>query len=270
MMGKKKPQIMIMILFLCGLLVMTYPFYSNAVNSVWDSITMKRYIRQEKSRFHELKKQAAIDNETLINGHFSPGSDPFEEESDGTVTIGKEHLVGSVIIPILNLEVPFYDLTNPDLLEIGVTLLDGTSYPLDQETGHAVITGHRGLPNRELFTNIPKLEEGDLIIVDVLGEKNAYQVNHIEVVLPHETESLKIQEGINQLTLVTCTPYMINSHRLLVTGTQVEYTEEIQEVVNKTVNTFYLRHVAIVGILGLVVIVLLVRFILVLTKKKYE
>ncbi|MCZ1937028.1 class C sortase, partial [Enterococcus faecium] len=132
-------------------------------------------------------------------------------------------------IPKIQLNISLYDRLNGRILENGAGVLQGTSFPLGGNSTHSVISAHSGLPNRRLFTELDRLENGDTFILTVLGEKLAYQVKNIQVVLPDDTSVLTISEGEDLVTLLTCTPYMINTHRLLVTGHRIPYNESVKK-----------------------------------------
>lgn len=158
----------------------------------------------------------------------------------------QKHLIGSVYIPKISVGLPLFDETTDDLLEQGATLLQGTSYPTGGYSTHSVITSHSGLPEKKLFTDLEKLKVGDYFLVNNLDKTMKYEIESIKEVLPTETDDLVIQEGKDMMTLLTCTPYMINTHRLLVTGHRVPYTEdeankEISSVkkVNRKIITFF-------------------------------
>lgn len=165
------------------------------------------------------------------------GRDSFDDVSKGSLSqeTFSEHIIGTINIPKLNLEIPLFDTTNAELLENGATVLNGTSQPVGGASTHSVITGHRGLPRRELFTNLPDLKEGDIFLIRVLKKTLTYEVEDIQIVEPDETSSLKIQDGKDLITLITCTPYMVNSHRLLVTGHRIPncpYHKENQSIID--------------------------------------
>src|SRR5699024_3504276 len=141
----------------------------------------------------------------------------------------EEWLIGSINIPKIQLNISLYDRLNGRILENGAGVLQGTSFPLGGNSTHSVISAHSGLPNRRLFTELDRLENGDTFILTVLGEKLAYQVKNIQVVLPDDTSVLTISEGEDLVTLLTCTPYMINTHRLLVTGHRIPYNESVKK-----------------------------------------
>ncbi|EGP5220086.1 class C sortase [Enterococcus faecium] len=133
-----------------------------------------------------------------------------------------------------NVHLPIFDETNTVLLEKGASLLEGTSYPTGGENTHAVISSHRGLPQAKLFTDLPKLTLGDSFYIEINGRTLAYQVDQIKTVEPTDTKDLRIEKGQDFVTLLTCTPYMVNSHRLLVRGHRVPYhAKEVQKEVRK-------------------------------------
>lgn len=146
-------------------------------------------------------------------------------------TYFEKHTIGVLTIPEINVHLPIFDETNTVLLEKGASLLEGTSYPTGGESTHAVISSHRGLPQAKLFTDLSKLTLGDSFYIEINGQTLAYQVDQIKTVEPTDTKDLRIEKGKDFVTLLTCTPYMINSHRLLVRGHRVPYhAKEVQKV----------------------------------------
>ena len=143
--------------------------------------------------------------------------------------------MGAIEIPGINVYLPIYHGTSADVLNIGVGHLKGTSFPVGGESTHSVLTGHRGLPTAELFTNLDQVKEGDVFYIHILKETLAYQVYAIETVLPEQVDSLGIEQGRDLVTLVTCTPYGINSHRLLIHAERTDY-DETQGDQTKTMN----------------------------------
>ncbi|MHC5267710.1 class C sortase [Enterococcus sp. LJL98] len=248
-------KVMMILLFLVGSLIMLYPFYIDALNDLIDQRRMEHYQKKEKAEYEAQQRQLIEANEKLAATGLSFGADPFGEVANSQISQKEyeEHLIGQVNIPKLALDIPLFDTTTPSFLEAGATVINGTSYPVGGAGTHAVISAHRGLPERELFTNLPKLEAGDLFLLKVLGETLAYEVQRIEVVEPDETSSLKIVPDADLVTLVTCTPYMINSHRLLVTGHRVPYTPAVAKVAAKGDRFRKFKQMAILlGMLGLI------------------
>jgi len=161
-------------------------------------------------------------------------TDPFEANADQTssgayhsiLNIRGDGMMGYIRIPAISVKLPIYHGTGEDILEKGVGHLEQTSFPIGGESTHTVLSAHTGSPAAELFTNLDKLEKGDLFYLEVLGETLAYRVDQIKVVEPTDIDSLMIESSKDYATLVTCTPYGINSHRLLVRGERTEYIEE--------------------------------------------
>ena len=226
-------KIVMIVLFLVGSLIMLYPFYINALNQYLDQVRMERYQKKSEEQYASQQAQLAEANLKLAETGIHFTSDPFEDTAGGRLSKEQydKHVIGQVNIPKLAIEIPLFDTTTPNFLEVGATVINGTSFPVGGAGTHSVISAHRGLSERELFTNLPKLNNGDLFLLEVLGETLAYEVISSEVVEPNETSSLKIIDDQDLVTLVTCTPYMINSHRLLVTGKRVPYTPEIKQAI---------------------------------------
>ena len=264
--SKLLSNLLVYLLFLIGMLIMLYPFYISALNNYLDEVRVAIYKKETQDHFKDQQKKLNQENERLKQAGLTPAADPFNEaKADGiSEKYYKTHLLGRIILPKINIDMPLFDTTNNDLLEIGATVLNGTSFPLGGESTHSVISAHRGLPNRALFTDLPKLKKGDTFILNVLGKTLAYQVNKIQVVTSDQTNVLKIEPGKDLVTLITCTPYMINSHRLLVTGVRVPYTEQIKkELVQSSHHQLIIRLTMIIGFLlfCLVMIWLLYRVI---------
>ena len=220
----------------------------DALNNFVDQQMIAKYQREanerneaqrEKLISEMAEKNAAMTRKTNIPG-MGLVEDPFEDAIKGAGNPGREyyeeHTLGALYIPAINVSLPLFDETNDILLQRGATLLQGTSYPIGGEDSHSVITGHTGLSDKKLFTDLNKLEKGDYFYIDVLGEKLAYQVESFKTVLPTEIDSLVIQPGKDLVTLLTCTPYMVNTHRLLVTGVRIPYQEKMEKAIKKAQN----------------------------------
>ncbi|MEX1549854.1 class C sortase [Enterococcus sp. C50] len=234
-------SIMILLLFI-GIGALTYPFVSDALNNYLDQQIISHYqtkANQENAdAMAKLQAKMEKKNQQLAKEGGNPGLDPFSEpkkaEKKPDKTYFESHTIGVLTIPKINVRLPIFDKTNSLLLEKGSSLLEGTSYPTGGASTHAVISGHRGLPQAKLFTDLPELTEGDEFYLEVNGKTLAYQVDQIKTVEPTDTQYLHIEEGKDLVTLLTCTPYMINSHRLLVRGHRVPYTpEEVSKGIKK-------------------------------------
>ncbi|MBF8808236.1 MAG: class C sortase [Enterococcus lacertideformus] len=260
-------NVLIALLFATGIGVFSYPFFVDSLNNYLSQKMIEKHQREtieqnQKNREQALKNMVA-ENEKRKEPNTIVGIGLLEELFDSKNTRGnypaeyyEERLLGALYIPKIHASLPIFNETNDVLLEKGTTLLSGTSYPIGGESTHSVITGHTDLPEKMIFTKLEKLEEGDHFFLDVMGEMLAYKVEQIQVVLPEEIESLAIQEGRELVTLLTCTPYMINSHRLLVTGYRVPYVKEMAEKIQYTKKYHNIRLL----IFGILLIVFLTVF----------
>ena len=175
-------------------------------------------------------------------------------------------IMGTVEIPKIDVKIPIYHTTSEDVLQLAAGHLEGSSLPVGGKDTHAVISAHRGLPSASLFTDLDLLEIGDHFAIHVLDETLYYEVEEILVVEPEETDTLSVEPGRDLVTLLTCTPYGVNSHRLLVTGYRVDYTPELLEVeveqgiINPSIHTNYLLWVIVgLAVTFLVIIILTIR-----------
>ncbi|MEG3312561.1 class C sortase [Streptococcus parasuis] len=263
---KRKIIDTIMVLILvAGLGVLSYPFVRNSLNDLINQQLIRHYqaeanqkskeeYQQQLEKMEEMNRQFAYQN-------ISPGFDPFSEEAkeiEQTKVIYEDHIIGVISIPKIAVRLPIFDQTTEAFLAKGATYLEGTSFPIGGESTHSVISGHRGLTEAKLFTDLPDLVKGDHFYIE-LGEAeiHAYQVDDIKVVEPTDVSSLQIEKGKDYITLVTCTPYMINSHRLLVRGHRVPYVPELMESEVKETKVDYYTFMPIV-ILGLVLFIILI------------
>lgn len=225
------------ILILIGFGILLYPSISeylsqhNSSRATASYDTSVQELQQE--RLHALLEEARDYNRQLLesNGYEAPLTDdegvPITEESYWDIlNINGDGMMGYIHIPRLNETIPIYHGTAEEVLQVGVGHVQNTSLPVGGENTHAALSGHRGLPTASLFTDLDQVQIGDTFYIQILGETFAYQVNQILTVLPEETEALAIQPGEDYVTLITCTPYGINSHRLLVRGTRIPYIPE--------------------------------------------
>ncbi|WP_256958439.1 class C sortase [Vagococcus fluvialis] len=258
-------QSSMMILFVLGAIIFSYPFIADSINNYYDQKNLEKFqdannkesdnIRKE--RLKELEEENK--KEKLEKGILK---DPFKEinleEKNIDKNYLKKHQIGAIYIPTINVSLPLFDETNSELLEVGATVLQGTSYPIGGMNTHSAITGHSGLSNKKLFTDVEKLKKKNEFIVDVYGQKNAYEIFDIKVVKPDAIDKLDIQKGKELVTLVTCTPYAVNTHRLLVTGKRVpikknEISQQIKKAENYHKRKFYSFFVGIPIILSLII-----------------
>ena len=237
-MKKKLNIIVVAVLFLAGLSVLLYPFVANQWNTYRQSRLMSSYEEgvAEKEAAGEIDYEAEWAAAKAYNDNLMPMilPDSFavaeassrDEAYMMCLNINDDEVMGIVEIPKIDVELPIYHTTDEDVLQIGAGHLEGSSLPVGGESTHAVISAHRGLPSATLFTDLDKLEEGDHFLLHILDDTLAYEVDRIDVVEPDETELLSVVEGEDLVTLLTCTPYGVNTHRLLVRGHRVPYVPE--------------------------------------------
>ena len=171
--------------------------------------------------------QKLLNSRTVVTDPFDPNAQRVtDEEYESVLNLAGDGVMGTITIPKIKVELPIYHGTSDEVLQQGVGHLQETSVPIGGESTHAVLSGHTGLPSMKIFDNLDQLEAGDYFVITVLGEDHAYRVTSTEVVLPDQTDSLVIQPGKDLCTLVTCTPYGVNTHRLLVHAERCELPEE--------------------------------------------
>ncbi len=218
--------------FLIGLFLLLYPTVSEHINALHQSRAIQSYNKiadsmddeQQKAVFRkaeEYNKRIASIEGVLFHPELVAG---YNETLDITGT----GIMGYVTIEKIKVELPIYHSVNDDVLQIAAGHLPGTSLPVGGAGTHSVLSGHRGLPSARLFTDLDKMELGDVFYITVLNEVLTYQVDQIRVVKPYEVDDLAIDPNKDYCTLFTCTPYGINSHRLLVRGTRIETEEEMK------------------------------------------
>ncbi len=282
-MKKKIPGILFGLLFLIGFGILVYP----TVADQWNTYRQSRLISSYENTIEEMEpedftaewEKARTFNDTLtqnsIYGDVFGEEDQKLEDTDywQVLNVGGDGVMGYLSIPKINIKLSIYHGTSDEVLQTGVGHLNGTKLPIGGESTHSVLAAHRGLPSARLFTDIDQLEKGDKFYIHVLDETLAYQVDQIlDMVDKDDTETLEkalqIEEGKDQVTLFTCTPYGVNSHRLLVRGTRVPYEGE-EEVSSTPVDTmlqavqnYYMLYL----ILGLSVTLLIILFLRILMR----
>lgn len=274
---KRVRNILPVLVILAGLLILLYPTISNFLIEQNSSRAVASYDAATVDLAQQEREQMLADarayNERLAN---PSGTDVSVSEGGEPAQIGEvlsyedlldlngDGMMGYIIIPKMNVELPIYHTVEEKVLQVGVGHLENTSLPVGGPSTHASLSGHRGLPSAKLFTDLDQMEEGDQFFIKVLGETLAYEVHSVETVLPHETESLAIQEGQDLVTLITCTPYGINSHRLLVHAHRIPYVPEMDEVIEQVggfinIPLPYLLLMIALAVLAVFLVVLKVR-----------
>lgn len=230
------------ILFLCiftGLSVLNYPFVSQLVNMRTQSNVIRAYQEEveslQKDELEQMWEAAEEYNRELFEAGERAVQDAFSaagrmsERYAGLLNADGSGIMGYLSIPDIHVYIPVYHGTSVRALENGAGHLEGTSLPVGGEDTHAVISAHNGLPSKLFFTDLDQLKIGDCFFLNILGKEMAYEADQILVVEPHESDALQITEGEDYVTLVTCTPYGVNSHRYLVRGHRVPWEEKISE-----------------------------------------
>lgn len=231
-MKKHLSTILLIVIFVIGLSLLLYPSVSNYWNSFHQSRMIASYVEQvadmNQEQYDRLWQDADDYNRALRNTYFhlTLSEDEYAAYVK-TLDVTGTGIMGYIDIPAIRCSLPIYHGTDESVLQIAIGHIAGTSMPVGGEGTHCVLSGHRGLPSARLFTDIDRLVVGDEFMIRTLDEVLTYEVDQILIVLPDETDALKIEKDKDLCTLVTCTPYGINSHRLLVRGHRVETVDQI-------------------------------------------
>lgn len=226
-MKKHLPTIILIAVFLTGLSLVLYPSFSDYWNSFHQSRAVASYAQDvadlDNETYQAIWKAAEQYNTRLFeSGHGLTLTPEEQKEYEKQLAVSNTGIMAYIEIPKINCSLAIYHGTDDAVLQVGVGHLEGTSLPVGGKSTHCVLSGHRGLPSAKLFSNLDKLAEGDLFMIRTLDETLTYEVDQILIVLPEEVGALSIVEGKDYCTLVTCTPYGVNTHRLLVRGHRVD------------------------------------------------
>ena len=234
-MKRKANKLIIGIIFLAGLSLLLYPFVANQWNNYRQKQLISSYEQtvSEKDAAHEIDYDAELQKAEAYNEALLPSilpdsfavaaaSDKEDQSYMDALNIAGDEMMGIVDIPKIDIKLPIYHTTDEDVLKQAAGHLEGSSLPIGGKSTHAVISAHRGLPSASLFTDLDQLEVGDTFQITVLDRVLVYEVTQTEVVLPEELNGLTAESDKDQVTLVTCTPYGVNSHRLLIHGERVQ------------------------------------------------
>lgn len=260
---------LLVILLLVGLSLLLYPSVSDYWNSFHSSVAITQYAEQvaglDEHQYDALWDAAADYNASLLerSNTYLLGDDQKQQYSQ-LLNVSGTGVMGYIEIPSIQCSLPIYHGTDESVLQVAVGHLEWSSLPVGGESTHCVLSGHRGLPSAKLFTNLDKLVIGDVFLLRVLDEVLTYEVDQILIVEPQETAALKIVEGQDYCTLVTCTPYGVNSHRLLVRGHRIELQQETvqqlqTEVQKKTLPLSWLIILAILYPLLIILLFFIIR-----------
>lgn len=229
-------KIIIPIIFITGFLIFFYPIVSNWLSTKDHYTVMSKHnevLEQMTEDEKEKERKKAKEYNDSLNETAIPIADPFAEDATETTVTGYFNVLdigetmGSLEIPSINVKLPIYHGVSEDVLQQGIGHMSNSSFPIGGSGTHTALTGHRGLPSSKLFRDLDKVEVDDVFLIHTLDETLAYKVDDIQIVLPTETNWLDMKKDKDFVTLITCEPYMINTHRLLVRGERVPYFEDI-------------------------------------------
>lgn len=275
-MRKHISTIILCITFITGLSLLLYPTVSNYWNSQHQTQAVVDYTERiekmdDSDKLYEIGR--AVDYNSLLvdNGRrFSPGKEE-KEFYNSVLSVDDNGMMGYITIPELCLKLAIYHGVDESILQVGIGHIEGSSLPVGGESTHCVLSGHRGLPSAKLFTDIDKLELGDVFMLHVYDEVLTYEVDQILIVEPEDYSALAIEEGEDYCTLITCTPYGINTHRLLVRGHRIENKIiDGTRVTSDAIKVNKYLVIACVSLLLLFIYYLLVLIIRLYKKKRYD
>ena len=267
-----------MLFLIIGFAIITTPFVMRAINEREQHLIAQQ-TQQEVAGWpypeaeEALKAARAYNQRLVVTGQSTIGEvvDPFTSNTGHSTTSDADDsiashdseyqslldvgqgIMGVVRVPSVDINLPIYHGTSDDALAIGAGHLYGTSLPVGGESSHAVITGHRGLPNSLLFTRLDELKIGDAFYIDVMGEELGYKIDRIDVITPDDSSKLRITAGEDRVTLMTCTPYGVNSHRLLVSGVRAAIPEDVPDP--ETIHSINTTTIALIAIVTLFVMI---------------
>lgn len=231
-----REKIISILIILFGFGLLSYPFFSNYLFEKSAGSTIKTYQQSEKT-YDQKKKEQEIQKAERYNELLTRSTveltDPFKaKKTDGEtaaynniLNLDRSGVMGYLNVPCININLPIYHGTEAEILEKGVGHLAASSLPVGGKSTHSILTGHTGLSSAKLFTDLTEMKKGDYFFIHVLDKTLAYQVDQISIVLPEDTKKLQIINGKDYVTLVTCTPYGVNDHRLLVRGVRTKYVK---------------------------------------------
>jgi sortase A len=271
-MKKNFTNIILILVFITGLSLLLYPTVSDYWNSLHQSQAVARYVEsvaQLDDNEYEKMWQAA----ERYNGKLSEGlgrfifSEEDEKEYEALLDVAGNGIMSYIEIPSISCTLPIYHGIDEAVLQIAVGHIGGSSLPVGGESTHCVLSGHRGLPSAKLFSALDQLKEGDIFMLRTLDEILTYEVDQIRIVLPHEVDELEFIEGEDLCTLVTCTPYGVNSHRLLVRGKRIENLTDSFDI-RVTADAMQIDPVIVAPLLAIPILLILIIGVLSHNRKR--
>ena len=259
------------LIFILGLGILLYPTISNLLMNIFQTTAIQQYNytveQMEQDRIEEILSEARVYNEQFKN---TIVVDPFSQEAESSVNseyneiLNIDGTMGYIEIPKIDVNLPIFHGTSEEVLKRGVGHIETTPLPIGGEGNHSVLSAHRGLPSAKLFTDLDKLEIDDVFMIKMLTETLVYRIDQIKVVEPTDTQYLQAEEGEDYITLITCTPYAINTHRMLVRGTRIDTDEYLASINNSNLD----NEKQSVNYLFIFIIVVLIILIVIFIFKK--
>ena len=264
--------ILLLAVFLIGLCVMLYPTVSDFWNEKRQSQAIMNYddllVDLTPEDFSEYFKKAEEYNRKLkLISYPFLGYPELDDEYYSALDVNDDGMMGYITIDKIKVQLPIYHGTSDKVLNCAVGHLEGSTLPIGGESTHCVLSAHRGLPSAKLFTNLDELAVGDVFTITILDKMFTYQVDQVKVVLPDETDELNVVNGEDYCTLVTCSPYGINTHRMLVRGTRIENIEEAKKI-NITTEAYLIDPLIVTPVVAIPIFLGLLVFLVVKSSKK--
>ena len=271
-MKKNKVKIILIVSFLLGLFALIYPPISQYWNSKYQTKVITDYEKMFSTLEEEDYSQMFVEAENYNNELFNLEFPLIQYKNilgyNELINVNNSGILGYISIKKIKIELPIYHGTSSSVLNVGVGHLEGSSLPIGGINTHSVLSAHRGLPSAKLFTNLNKLEIGDIFEIIVLDRKLTYQVDNIFIIEPNDVSKLEIEEGKDYVTLMTCTPYGINSHRLLVRGSRIENEENKEQII--TSDAYIIDKLYVTFVIAFPILLILIIYIMFMPIKKKE
>lgn len=264
--------IILILMLLVGLSLLLYPTLSDYWNSFHQTKAIAAYVKQvenmDEQEYQSMLQKAQDYNKRLLTKSFRWNLTPEDiEEYNSILDVTGTGIMGYIEVPEIGITLPIYHGTDEAILQIAIGHLAGSSFPIGGIGTHSAVSGHRGLPSAKLFTDLDKIVEGDRFVIRVLKETMTYEVDQISIVLPNEISNLAIDREKDYCTMITCTPYGVNSHRLLIRGHRVENAEEADEVI-VTADAMQIEPIVVAPIVAVPILLILFIIMMKKTKKK--
>lgn len=265
---------LLVFILLAGLVLLLYPTVSDYWNSFRQTKVISDYAQEihsiDQERYDDLIESAREYNDTLRtrNNEYIL-TDTQKEQYEALLNVSGSGAMGYIEIPSIGCSLPIYHGTSNAVLQIAIGHLEWSSLPVGGEGTHCVLSGHRGLPSAKLFTDLDKMAVGDLFMLRILDEVMTYEVDQLLVVEPHETEALLIEPGKDYCSLVTCTPYGVNTHRILVRGHRVENVEKAR-IIRLTADAIQIKPVLVAPVVAAPILLVLLILLALPQRPKYH